>query len=127
MALNLKRGPKAQIWVPIVIHHRDDDGKTFTDEFEALIRTPSNTDDLIAEAAALQAASDNDAGGRDRNIGYIRNNLLGWRKLLAADNTEIPFTPENLEELAKLATYQVGLVRNILATRQSPEGPERKN
>lgn len=127
MALNLKRGPKDRIWVKVVVTHREDMGKTFTDEFEALIRTPSQMDDLIAEAEEMVKAAEGGEGASERVRGYLQSNVLDIRKLLDADNQEVTFSASMLDELAAIAPYRAALVRSVGETRRAPEVPARKN
>lgn len=50
MALQLKKGPKNQIWDECVAVHRGDNGNTIEDKFEILIRLPADTDSAAREA-----------------------------------------------------------------------------
>ena len=132
MALKLKRGPKDSVWVPVKVVHRDDNGKTYTDSFDALIRTPSETDDLADEGRMWKAhfsadADEAEGAARARIDDYISGNILDWRKLIDADDQPVPFDSGNLADLMRLVPYRSALLTVIGETRKAPAEPERKN
>ncbi|MCK5769468.1 hypothetical protein [Algiphilus sp.] len=128
MALQLKRGPKECVWTKARITHRDDNGKTYADEFEVQIRTPSDVDDLLRESDMVRGEGETDpAAARQRVTQYLRDNIRDWRKLIGADDQEIPFSGDALDELIQIAPYRVGLVELVMETRKAPAGAERKN
>lgn len=130
MALKLLHGPKDQIWVPCEVTHRADHGKTYVDKFDVLIRTPAEIEDLKEEATFLRAAGAAVLEGEeavDRVVQYFSENILGWAKLMDVDKLEIPFTPENLADLAGMTVYRLALVELIAGTRRAPSVAARKN
>ena len=143
MTLQLKRGPKDRIWAPVTARHWDDDGKTYTDEFDVRIRLANDIDAAVAEARkimGLQEVEGDDAkdavSAKEALSQYLRDNIDGFRNLIDADDNEVPWTTENFESLIRMPPYRNALVQKVIETRVPPRdesgnkalrGAERKN
>ncbi|KAA9133456.1 hypothetical protein F3N42_03645 [Marinihelvus fidelis] len=113
------KGARDTVSVKVTAKLPQDLGKTMSVPFHCKFKVPDRpTAQQITKDAAAGKLTDDE---------IIREYLVGWDRLLDADEQPVEFSTENLDELLTIGPYQAAIVNGFLELLYGREALRQKN